>query len=51
MERGDLDKWIASENVALFRKRLAEPADVEHHAQIKSMLDRELDKLKAMFPD
>jgi hypothetical protein len=47
----DLEKWVATENVARFRNQLSDPRDVVHHRQLEGLLARELIKLQAMVAD
>jgi len=51
MEQADLEKWVSSENIALFRDRLADRSYEALHVQYLGLLDQELAKMPVKFPN
>jgi hypothetical protein len=47
----DTDKWVATENISQFRKRLSEPLHEAQRQQLEGLLARELVKLQTRLPD
>jgi len=48
MTQTQLERWICSENIIQYRKRLADPADKVPRDQLEGLLLRELAKQRAM---